>query len=69
MGNMSYCRFRNTVGDFSECLESIGNAGSLSEFSAGESGAARDLRELAERYVEWFDQLDEQTMLGEEQED
>lgn len=60
MSTMSYCLFRNTSEDFSRCLEKIGNAGSIHEFSASEAGAARDLREMAEQYIEWFDQLDEE---------
>lgn len=69
MGSMSYCLFRNTADDFSGCLEKIGNAKNINEFSAGEAGAARDLREMAEQYIEWFDQLDEESMLDEEQPD
>jgi len=31
MGNMSYCRFRNTVKDLRDCYESMGNDEELSE--------------------------------------
>ncbi|MEH3454053.1 hypothetical protein [Phytobacter diazotrophicus] len=66
---MSYCLFRNSAGDFSGCLEKIGTAKNINDFSAGEADAARDLREMAEQYIEWFDQLDEESMLDEEQPD
>lgn len=69
MGSMSYCLFRNTVDDFKECVERVGNMQNINELSAGECGAARDLREAAEQYIEWFDQLDEESMLDEEQPD
>ncbi|ELQ6225980.1 hypothetical protein R2308_002969 [Cronobacter turicensis] len=53
MTTMSYCLFRNTSEDFSRCLEKV--------------GAARDLREMAEQYIEWFDQLDEEAVRDEEE--
>jgi len=57
MSSMSYCLFRNTHSDFDRCVDKIGSIDSINELSAGESGAARDIRDLAERYIEWFDQL------------
>jgi len=42
--------------------------GNINELSAGEAGAARDLREAAEQYIEWFDQLDNES-LDEDEED
>lgn len=68
MATMSYCLFRNTAEDFSRCLERVGNMESINELSAGEAGAARDLREAAEQYIEWFDQLDNE-ILDEDEED
>lgn len=47
MSNMSYCRFRNTLGDLRDCrdaLEEIG--GDLSELSADEQKAATALIKL-----------------------
>lgn len=69
MGSMSYCLFRNTADDFSGCLEKIGNAQNINEFSAGEAGAARDLREMAEQYIEWFDQLEAESLSDDEEYD
>lgn len=69
MATMSYCLFRNTAEDFSRCLERVGNMGNINELSAGEAGAARDLREAAEQYIEWFDQLDAESLDDEEEYD
>lgn len=68
-GTMSYVLFRNTAEDFSLCLEKVGNIGTIHELSAGEGGAARDLREMAEQYVEWFDQLEMESLDDEPEED
>ncbi|PTA95618.1 hypothetical protein C9415_10220 [Kluyvera sp. Nf5] len=67
MGSMSYCLFRNTASDFSGCLEKIGSAQNINEFSAGEASAARDLREMAEQYIEWFDQLESEPLDDDEE--
>ncbi len=56
MGNMSYCQFRNTKLDLDQCLEAIGNCESLADFSQSEQEYARSIREMAEQYIEWFDQ-------------
>ncbi|QOV59866.1 hypothetical protein QZN18_20610 [Klebsiella variicola] len=69
MATMSYCLFRNTAEDFSRCLEIIGTAENINQLSAGESGAARDLREMAEQYISWFDQLDEESETDESEDD
>jgi len=57
MGNMSYCQFRNTSTDFEQCLEAVGNAESIDSFSKDEAAAAEKIRELAEQYIDWYDQL------------
>lgn len=57
MSTMEYCLFRNTHTDLDRCTDKIGSVESIDDLSAGEAGAARDIRELAERYIEWFDQL------------
>lgn len=44
---MSYCRFRNTLGDLQDCLQSITEEGSE------ELRAARDLYEV---YLEFVDE-------------
>lgn len=58
MTTMSYCLFRNTADDFSRCLEKVGNMENINDLSFGEAGAARELREAAEQYIAWFDQLE-----------
>ena len=57
MSSMSYCLFRNTRSDFDRCVEKIGSIDSIDELSADEARAARVIRDSAERYIEWFDQL------------
>ena len=51
MGNMSYCRFENTVPDLQDCMENIENTSRLSK---SERQARRDLIlmciEIAEMY-------------------
>lgn len=69
MASMSYCLFRNTSGDFSQCLERVGNMGSINELSKDERDAARRMRDEAEQYVEWFDQLEVESLDDEEPED
>lgn len=69
MANMSYCQFRNTKLDFEQCLEAIGNCESLSDFSSDERQYARSLREMAEQYVEWFDQAETETEEDDTEED
>lgn len=69
MANMSYCQFRNTKLDFEKCLEAIGNCDSLSDFSKDEQEYARSLREMAEQYIEWFDQAEAETEEAEPEEE
>lgn len=57
MSNMSYCRFRNTLHDFDDCVDAVGNAESINDFSKPERDAAERMYELAINYVEWFEQL------------
>jgi len=58
MANMSYCRFRNTARDLSDCvgvLEDFANDPEMSQPQNGESNAAERMRELCERYIEAYD--------------
>lgn len=61
MANMSYCQFRNTKEDFQQCLDAIGNAESIKDFSSDEQRSAEALRDLAFDYVNWYDQLLEES--------
>lgn len=55
MENMHYCRFRNTLPAFNECLETVEFADNLeTELSPEELEAAKQLYRAAERYVELF---------------
>lgn len=67
MANMSYCQFRNTLQDFSQCLEAVGNAETINDFSPEEQSAATELKELAEQYINWFNQLEEDSLDCEEE--
>ena len=52
---MSYCRFQNTAADFDDCLEVIESASNLEEeLSREEYRAAKQLYEMAKRYVDMF---------------
>jgi hypothetical protein len=52
MSNMSYCRFENTAGDLSDCLEALENEG-LDTLSRSEKLAAKQLIALCGRIVDW----------------
>ena len=52
MGNMSYCRFENTLADMEDCLEALRNgvaAEELSDYEISALGAFADVaRQIAE---------------------
>lgn len=52
MANMSYCRFRNTLADFRDCLDSIHD---VDEDNDDEIRARARLAELAREYIDEFD--------------
>lgn len=52
MGNMSYCRFQNTLGDLQDCYDSMGE-----ELSAEEERARKRLIKLCGNI--WHDHADE----------
>lgn len=52
MGNMSYCRFQNTLADLQDCLDELYELdGDLSELYSAEKLAARSLIELCNEIV------------------
>ncbi|HBE6550777.1 TPA: hypothetical protein KML26_004151 [Escherichia coli] len=61
MANMYYCMFRNTVIDFRDCVDAIGNAESIDEFSNSEHKSAERLYHLANEYVAYYEQLLEES--------
>lgn len=54
MSNMSYCRFRNTLHDFIDCLENLDDISSEEE-----KRASKSLYDVAQEYVERFEELNE----------
>lgn len=48
---MSYCRFRNTLGDLQDCLQSITEEG-FENLSFEELRAARNLYEVCREFVD-----------------
>lgn len=54
--NMSYCRFRNTLNDFEDCLLAL-KYEEKDDISPEEMYAAKRMRELCEEYVEYFDSM------------
>lgn len=60
MSNMSYCRFRNTLGDLQECFESLDGQlehESIEELTHEELRAARELLTLCEEMLQFEDRL------------
>jgi hypothetical protein len=57
MANMSYCRFRNTLGDFEDCLDALDSGKAMSD---EEQRAAfwliKKARELAEQFEGYSDE-------------
>lgn len=57
MENMSYCRFRNTLGDFEDCLDALDSGKAISD---EEQRAAfwliQKARELAEQFEGYSDE-------------
>lgn len=52
---MAHCRFRNTLQDFNDCLETVEFANDLeTELSPEELKAAKRLYRSAERYIGLF---------------
>lgn len=58
MGNMSYCRFQNTLGDLQDCFNSMSDFSSKEEWleslSVEEQRAAKRLLILCEDIVQEF---------------
>lgn len=52
MGNMSYCRFQNTLADLQDCMDELYELdGDLSELSSAEKRAAKSLIELCNEII------------------
>ena len=61
MANMSYCMFRNTMADFRDCVDVLGNAGSIDDFSVPERCAADQMYHLANAYIANYELLLEES--------
>ena len=58
MGNMSYCRFKNTSQDLGDCLDAIEN-NELNNLADFEYSGMRDLLDYCEAILEHQDKLEE----------
>ena len=64
MANMSYCRFENTNSDLADCVKALeGVIYDQEEISKREWLFARSMKEWCERYLEVFDDLDEDELV------
>lgn len=52
---MSYCRFENTSSDFADCVNALREE-ELSDLSREERLAAKQLYELAQEYVQLYEE-------------
>ena len=61
MANMSYCRFENTKSDLADCVSALeGIAYDNESISKREWNYAKMMKEWCERFIETFDDIDEQ---------
>ena len=56
MGNMSYCRFENTLSDLEDCYEDMEFGNDFSELSLTEQEARNELVALCKKIAEQFDE-------------
>ena len=69
MGNMSYCRFENTLADMRDCLHALENGLDAEELSVHEIGALRSFADTArqiarfegniQNVIEQYEQVEE----------
>lgn len=52
--NMSYCRFRNTCNDLSDCVYALESV-DINDLSQEELWAMKKMRSLCEEYIEQYD--------------
>ena len=61
MANMSYCRFRNTNEDLADCANALeGIVYDGEEISRSEWYHAKAMKAWCERFIELFDECDEE---------
>ena len=61
MANMSYCRFENTLHDLADCVNALdGVVYDGESISESEWKCAKRMKEWCERFIETFDDIDEE---------
>ena len=58
MGNMSYCRFENTLADMSDCLSALQNGLDVEELSEYEIRALRNFTSMAQAIASYEEQIE-----------
>ena len=58
MGNMSYCRFENTLVDMRDCLHTLENGLDVEELSDYEISALRNFADVADSIVRRAQQIE-----------
>ena len=58
MGNMSYCRFENTLADMRDCLDALENGLDAEELSSYEISALRNFADVADSIVRRAQQIE-----------
>jgi len=58
MGNMSYCRFENTLADMRDCLNALENGLDAEELSEYEISALRNFADVAESIASRAQQIE-----------
>ena len=58
MGNMSYCRFENTLADMEDCLNALENGLDAEELSEYEIRALRNFADVAESIASRTQQIE-----------
>lgn len=70
MGNMSYCRFENTLNDLRDCEEALENIhDEVTEMSSYEKNAVVELVELCKTITDNWDMKEVQDIINESEEE
>lgn len=70
MGNMSYCRFENTLNDLRDCEEALENINDeVTEMSSCEKNSVVELVELCKTITDNWDVEEIQDIINESEED
>jgi len=70
MGNMSYCRFENTLADLRDCKKALGNIyDEVTEMSSYEKNAVVELVELCKTITDNWDMEEVQDIINESEDE